>query len=178
MTSVQGNALVTSDITGWLTAEIVVQNNILMSYDAAFHTGDVVLPLEQMGGAFVNTGYPATTYTGPAAGIVLTMDQGQVTGALFGFDSHNYNGSNMRLIIGDDSFDYLWGHNGTCADHQNYVDGSFSGIETSICSATLSSQTPGTWAMQPVAAPEMDAKGVGAFLLLAFGLAAIRGRER
>jgi hypothetical protein len=178
MTSVQNNALVTSDITGWLTAEIVVQNNILLSYDAAFHTGDTTLPMEQMGGAFVSTGSPGPYYSGPAAGITLTLDQGQVTGAMFAFDSHNYNGSNMFLGIGPDSFNYLWGHNGTCADHQSVIDGSFFGIETSICSATLTSQTSGTWAAKPIATPEIDPAGLmGALTFLGFGLAWVRGRR-
>jgi len=180
MTSVQGNAIVTSSITGWLTAEIVVQNNnTLLSYGADFHTSNGVdLPLEQFGGAFVSTGYPAPVYTGPAASITLTESQGQVTGAMFAFDSHNYNGSNMFLSIGPDSFNYVWGHNGTCADHQSVIDGSFSGIDTSICSATLATQTPGTWAAKAVAAPEIDPKGaVGAIALLAGGLAVLRGRR-
>ena len=137
--------------------------------------------MENWGGAFVS-GETGPVWIGPSAEIEFN------NGApIFGFGSNNYNGSNMGISLGsDDSFTYLWGHNGTCAAQVGMYPGA-AAYSNAVCAVSVSAPTSGTWTETiaasavpaAVSAPEIDpAGGIGAFLLLAGGLAVVRGRER
>jgi excisionase family DNA binding protein len=183
VTSMQANSFVQNPITGFYTAELVIQGGVLSSYSAMFYgSNGAVLPMETFAGAFVSGG-PGPVWSGPSAEIDFNGGA-----PIFGFTSTNYNGSNMSVSLGaDDSFSYLWGHNGTCAAQiPTYPDGT--AYSNTMCAVSVSAPTPGTWsvvgaaavvnASASTAAPEMDPAGaMGALLLLAGGLAVLRGRR-
>jgi hypothetical protein len=177
-TSIQNNQMVTSDITGWLTAEIVVQNNILMSYSADFHgSNGVDVPLNNIGGAFVDTGIAGPAYSGPTGdSIQLNIANGQVMGANFSFWDRPYHADWIGLGIGNgDSFTYTWAPHGTCEDNRLTYNGVYQ-AGPPMCSAALSTQAAGTWT-KPIATPEINPAGLmGALTFLGFGLAVLRAR--
>lgn len=161
-------------ITGFLSAEIVVQGTSLLSYSAEFHASNgTVIPLDTPSGFAIdlwNQGMVKTSLSGNS--IALTSDQGQVDGAIFNFNDSIYHNSNLQLTLGStDTFSYLtdWaGSDGTCQNQSLPYTG------PNVTCAVTATGTKGTWMVAPEIEP---VGGVGAFLLLGFGLAVIRGRS-
>lgn len=171
-----------TNITGFYTAEVVLNGSSLVSYSAAFNASNGMtfgMPTGSFGGGFVDTGPsmgPGLTWNGPS-GNVLTVNTdaaGNITGATFGFDFTIYHdqSSTFHLGAGSDTFSYVADHgpmgNGTCANAWN---GGYM-----LCGATAAGTGTGTWTAHEV--PEIGASGaVGALMLLAGVLAVLRGRR-
>ena len=87
-----------------------------------------------------------------------------------------YHGQQMSVDVGPalDQFRFLTdfaGSNGTCEDQLQ------STYTVPVCSVQASG-LKGTWTVKAAQAPEIDPKGgIATFLLLAGGLAVIRGRK-
>lgn len=175
-------------ITGFFTAEIILQNNALVSYSAAFNASNgQSLPLytqaesgfSVIGMGAAESGLIYSSFTGYNTVTLQTDAQGNVDGAVFNFNNNIYHNGWMELSLGaTDSLSWLTdyaGSDGTCENQLPYGGGAYAGPAIAACGA-YAVGTKGTWSL--VSAPEIDPKGgTGAFLLLAGGLAVIRGRK-
>jgi hypothetical protein len=175
--SMGATSIATNPITGFLTAEVVLSNNVLTSFSASFNVNGTVMPID----------------FGPWQGLasqgpVWAASTGLITqvGSDFNWAIANqiYHYGSMDLQIGaSDQFSFAADNNGTCANLLSANGTAYMGSSV-LCSVSAAGAN-GTWAeagvqqAHSVAAPEINPAGaLGAFLLLAGGLAVIRGGNR
>jgi hypothetical protein len=186
------SAVTLTAVTGFLTAEVVLQGSVLTSYGATFVASNgQQIPLYTAAPFFgvtgegsVAVGNTFTSFTGNTL-TVQTDAQGNATGATMGFNENLYHNGWTQLGLGGaggDMFSFLTDStpngDGTCENQ--LTGGAYTGGGVASCMAYATSTAKGTWTVRSaVSAPEFDWKGsMEVCLLLAGGLAVVRGRRR
>jgi len=163
---------------GSLTAQLVFSGGVLTSFSAAVTINGVYMPVDF--GPWQGL---------PSQGPVWAASTGLITQASNGgFDwniqNQIYHYGSMDLQIGSsDEYSFAADIPGTCGNLLGPNGAAYSGPSISLCSLSVKG-AGGVWVDPPtvnagaLSAPEIDAKGgIAAFLLLAGGLAVVRGRR-
>lgn len=156
--------------SGTLTAEVTVTDGILTAYSASYAANGLILALDTGydGGNHLDLFTPSQSYSSQS-GNKITFDPNPI----FAFDEAIQHYGNLTLNLGGGTDSVIF----TNSSWNPVCGGEFGSAVQCLIQDSGSS---GTWVQQAqaIAAPEIDpAGGIGAFLLLAGGLAVVRGRR-